>query len=217
MPGPMDDIGRRVSAMRDFVDQIRDTARDLGRPGTPQSAQPPRQPPRDTGPSLQDIRRANTALIIAFVAGMRWSLRVPGMHTEAPTRGMHAGSRHRIARAHRSATVSNDDLLGYLAAMGKDFGADSRSLHNRVKIDLLNEFENYPRLIQAPQLKQFASAMIIATIVKRIKEDLRDVRITANKPATTARKAALGQSQRVGEAGGGLVSAIEHIGAIDFE
>jgi hypothetical protein len=186
-PTPMHDATpARIASMLSFIHDVRETAAAIASPT--RRAQRVRYPriPSDIDP--REIKRANTVAIIAFVRDLEWTLDVPG----------------------------KNDVLGYLADMGKDFGADSPSLRNRLRIDLLKEFEDYPRLVQRPQLEQFASTFIIETILARFNLDLRDVRIKANSDAWTRWKAAHGRFTVVGKNTGDTVEAIEERGRVEF-
>jgi hypothetical protein len=188
----MDGVIARVSAMTAFTESVRETAAALNTRGTATRGAVPASRPRsrrtDHGPSAAAIKNANTALIIAFARGMQWEIAVPGQ----------------------------DQLLGYLRAMEKDLVADSASLRNRVKIALLNEFENYPQLLGAAQCMQFAGVFILETIELRFGGGLRDVRIRANTDRWTRRKHALGAPTQVGVFTRHLLDAIETQGRIEF-
>jgi hypothetical protein len=190
MPLPMDEAMGRVRALLGFVSEVRETAAALQTPAPPVRRTTPRPPARgaraEQEPSAEQIRRANVALIIGFVARLEWTISVPGY----------------------------DQLLGFLRAMEKDLVADSASLRNRLKIDLLNEFENYGQLVGAPQLQQFAGVFILDTIKLRFSGAISDVRVRANSDHWTRYKASRGLPLQVGVYEGLLINAIESVGTI---
>jgi hypothetical protein len=190
MPLPMDEAVGRIRGLSAFVSEVRETAAALQAPAQPVRSATTRPAGRGAqvsdAVSLAQIRRANTALIIAFVARFEWTITVPGF----------------------------DQLLGFLRAMEKDLVADSASLRNRLKIDLLNEFENYGQLVGAPQLHQFAGVFILDTIKLRFSGAIGDVRVRANTEHWTRYKLSRGLPLQVGVYEGLLINAIESVGTI---
>jgi hypothetical protein len=190
---PMDEAIGRAQSLLSFVRDVRETAAALQQPssvpirrGTPAPRGRVARP--DDERLATEIRRANHALIVAFVERLEWTISVPGF----------------------------DQLLGFLRAMEKDLVADSASLRNRLKVDLLIEFESYPQVVGAPQLQQFAGVFVLDTIKLRFSGAIGDVRVRANTDHWTRYKASRGLPLQVGVYEGLLINAIETVGVISF-
>lgn len=132
----------------------------------------------------------------AFAQQLSWSLHVPGQH---------AGG------------VSYDELLGYLAAQGRDFLADSRSLRAHVKLRLQARFEGYQRAPNATELKREAAAAILEWVLARFDRKVRDVPIKANSVLYIKWKIHHDLDSRPGQATGELRDAIESDGDVTVQ
>jgi hypothetical protein len=173
---------------------IRDFARDLEpTPGvrrSPAPARPARRARADERGDL-DLRRENRQTILAFVRDFEFHVEVPGS-TEGG--------------------FPYDELLDVLEEAGRDFRADSRRLRDFVKIELLREFEDYPKRVTSTQLSQFADPIIIEWICKRFDLGGVDVRLTRLSPEYARRKRREGWDSRIGIRTGGLRGTIESDG-----
>lgn len=127
-----------------------------------------------------------------FAKRMDWTLNVPGSHGE----------------------VSNAVLLGYLAEQGRDFAADTRSLRDHVRLVLQTKFEGYQRAPNAVELKRVAAEAILAWIVARFDNKVRDIRIKRNAPAYSLFKRKHGFDSRPGIRTGQLRDAVRDDGSI---
>lgn len=131
--------------------------------------------------------------IAAFAARLAWSLHVPGQHTRGP---------------------SYDDLLGYLAAQGRDFRRDTAGLRRHVRQALLDAFGGATTLPTRGAMTTVVADAILEWIVMRFDNLVQDVRIPRNKPAYGYWKAKHGLDSRPGQATGELRDALADAGEV---
>ena len=85
-----------------------------------------------------------------FARTLHFALRVPGAHPSGP---------------------AYDTLLGYLAAQGRPFAADSSKLRDHVAHVLIEQFGDAKRAPGAAQLRQFAAAAILEWVLARLESE----------------------------------------------
>lgn len=143
--------------------------------------------------AARELRRIIYAAIERYSKTLDFDLRVPGRYKRGP---------------------SFDDVMGYLAAMGKDFAADSATMHRRVRTALMSEYESADAVPLMLEFRETAAEAILGTIVARVENRLRDVPIKSNSQAYTRRKIRAGQDSRTGIRDGFLLAAITDRGRV---
>ncbi len=116
---------------------------------------------------------------------------VPGTHPPPPR----SGTRR---RAGSSRTITYQRLFGYLERLGKPFLEDSKTMRNRMRSDLLIEFEDSQEI---PLMFEFDVCMQTSvgdTVRARLDNVMRDVRIRSNSGRWDRWKAAHGFDSRTG-------------------
>jgi hypothetical protein len=110
------------------------------------------------------------------------------------------------------------DVIGYLAERGKDFLHVSPNMRRAVAAALVEEFVGEPRIPRPNQINRVAGEAILAIVVKRFENRLRDVRIRANKDSYTRKKIADGYDSRVGICTGQLLENVRDADVeVDFD
>lgn len=132
-----------------------------------------------------------------FARNMRWSLHVPGDHSKSD--------------------VSYDELLGYLAAQGRDFTQDTKSLRAYVTQELLAAFDDFRRMPTRYEIANVVRLSVVAWIVKRMEREVRDVRIKANEANYAFWKRKHGLDSRAGIATGELLEAVKEDGIVGVQ
>lgn len=138
-------------------------------------------------------QRQHEAALRSFAQTLQFALRV---------RGRHSGG------------VSYEQLLGILAAQGRDFAADSPKLREHVAKGLVEEFGADKRMPAREQLRQIAGALILEWILNRLERSLRDVPIRPNDGAYRAWKRRNARYSAPGMRSGELRNAIRDSGRI---
>lgn len=101
-----------------------------------------------------------------FAESLEYELEIPGMH---PTpRPKHGGT----ARA-----LSNQQLFEILAAQGRDFAKNSRSMRAAVLRDIRVALEGTQRIPKEDQLKRIAAVAILNRVLERMDGLSEDVKI----------------------------------------
>jgi len=129
----------------------------------------------------------------AFAQRLTFSLRVPGAHPDG---------------------LAYDELLGILAAQGRDFAADSAKLRTHVANALVEQFGDDRRPPGVTQLRQIAAAAILEWVLLRLESQLRDVPIKPNDPAYRAWKKRFAAYSAVGMRSGALRNALRDKGRV---
>lgn len=150
---------------------------------------------RQTERARRELRRIIYAAIDRFVKAIEFELRVPGRYPG-------------------KSAASFQEVLGYLADRGKDFADDSKTLDNRIRIALMAEYENADAIPLKLEFRETAADAILATIVARFENRLRDIDIAPNSQAYTRRKVRDGDDSRVGIRTGKLLAAIRARGQV---
>ena len=143
--------------------------------------------------AARELRRIIYAAIERYSRTLDFQLHVPGKYKRGP---------------------SFDDVMGYLADMGKDFAADSATMHRRVRSALMSEYESADAVPLMLEFRETAAEAILGTIVARVENRLRDVPIKSNSQAYTRRKVKSGQDSRTGIRDGFLLAAITDRGRV---
>jgi hypothetical protein len=188
MPQPIDVEGARVP------DWIRSLVTDAPYrlPSTPSRATPSERD-RAQQRAARELRRIIYAAIRRFSESLSFSVNFPGRYRSGPT---------------------FDAVLGYLADMDKNFAADSKTLQNRVRIALMSEYEDADAIPLALEFRETAADAILATIIARFENRLRDVGIASNRDEYTRAKVKAGHDSRVGIRTGALLQAIKDRGRV---
>lgn len=144
-------------------------------------------------PRAKERHADNRVALRTFARTLHFALRVPGAHPNGP---------------------AYDTLLGYLAAQGRPFAADSSKLRDHVAYVLIEQFGDAKRAPGAAQLRQFAAAAILEWVLARLESGQRDVPIAPNAPAYRAWKRKHANYSRPGMSSGALRDAIRDKGRV---
>jgi hypothetical protein len=172
---------KTITALIDFVTSVGVSASG-GRPTV-----------KAISPLVGDRLRRSTIAQLCIAASRRpFTITVPGTHPPPPrtvnSRASRGGSR----------TISYQRLFDYLERLGKPFLEESKTMRDRMRSDLLIEFENSS---EVPLLLEFDVCMTDSagdTVRARMDNKIRDVRIRSNSGRWDRFKAAHGYDSRTG-------------------
>lgn len=105
--------------------------------------------------------------------------------------------------------LTNEALLEILAAQGKDFAVNNATLRRHVATTCRLAFEGARRLPTVSEIETVQRAAILDWITKRMRYEVRDVRIRLNTNAYQRAKRKAGYSGPVGIRTGALYEAVE--------
>lgn len=141
-------------------------------------------PRRANGATQAEIDRR----VSQFVRSIEWELRVPGQHEGG---------------------LSNQDLLGYLAAQGRDFAKDTPTLRRFALAEVAAAVAGLGRLPTQAELKRAFSDAAVAFVIRRFDYKVRDIRIPLLTLAYARAKKKAGYFGPVGIRTGELRDTIE--------
>ena len=156
-------------------------------------AQDQRRREREQRDEAKQRRRDIERMLATFARELEYELRIPGRHSEGPT---------------------YNKLLEYREAEGRPFAKDTRSLRERVRRALQEEFATNARAPTLADVKRVAAGVILETIVLRVESQGFDVRIKANRDTYRRWKAKHGLDTRAGIRTGEWLEALQEAGRV---
>lgn len=132
-----------------------------------------------------------------FAESLEYELEVPGQH---PVRRSKKGT---------ARSLSNQQLFEILAAQGRDFAKNSRSMRAAVLRDIRIALEGTQRIPKEDQLKRIAAVAILNRVLERMDGFAEDVRIRNLTPNYARAKMRAGYvNQPIGTRTGWLRNAV---------
>lgn len=157
------------------------------------ATQDQRRREREQRDAEKQRRRDLERMLATFARELEYELRIPGRHSEGPT---------------------YNKLLEYREEEGRPFAKDTRTLRERVRRALQEEFADSQRVPTLNDLKRIAAGAILETIVLRVEEQGFDVRIKPNRQQYMRWKAEKGLDTRAGVRTGEWLEALRDAGRV---
>jgi len=132
------------------------------------------------------LKRALGDYLRRLAAGFGFELVIPGNH----------------------GSISNQGLFDVLAERGFAYGADTRRLHDYVKIALLNEFEDDDVVPLRFEVEQTVAGAVTEWVARRLDRTVTDVALRPLSPAYARAKRKRFGTGRAGSASGDLAAAV---------
>lgn len=180
--------------VQSFADADReDRARRDADAARRRATQEQRRREREQRDTEKQRRRDLERMLATFARELEYDLRIPGRHSEGPT---------------------YNKLLEYREAEGRPFAKDTRTLRERVRRALQEEFTETQRAPTLADLKRVAAGAILETVVLRVEEQGFDVRIKPNRQTYMRWKAREGFDTRAGIRTGEWLDALRDAGRV---